>query len=113
MLLRLDYKHLADRNFRVETEIPMPAGDRLDILAQDKTNHNLLIEVKIEKPIRGIGQLFGYRVGLESSLSLVLAVSEKCWKKSPRSSAQFLCRACNDAKIEFWVVKAGGTSQNQ
>lgn len=94
---------------KVRTEAPMLAGGKCDILAEDQNGSRLLIEVKIGKPLHGIGQLFGYRVGLEPSPEMVLAVSEAWWRKSPGSSATFLRRACEEAGVALWVVAENGT----
>lgn len=105
-------ERLEREGYEVRTEVPMLAGGRCDILADNQNHSHLLIEVKIGKPLHGIGQLFGYRVGLEPRPRLVLAVSETWWHKSPGSSATFLRTACEEASVALWVVAEDGSPSN-
>lgn len=102
--------HLEAKGFRAETEVVTPSGGSCDILVTDQFGPLLLIEVKIRKPLRGIGQLFGYRAGLQPKPEMVLAVSEALWNNSPGSSATFLRQACKEAGIALWVIASDAPS---
>ncbi len=95
--------YLVEHGLSASTEVRMPGGGRCDIAAGEAEELQLIVEVKVADPLRGIGQLFAYRSGWQPPPSLVLAVPSRGvdWPS--------LNIACFEAGVELWLVEPDGT----
>jgi hypothetical protein len=95
-------QELRAAGFRVVSEGRLFHRGRYDLAVLDPDNpeSNLafaIIEIKVEDPIRGIGQLFGYRAGLKGDPHLVLVTVAQAW-------GAVELWACHEAGIEAWLL---------
>lgn len=97
-------ERLAGFGFSIEIEANS-AGGRCDIKATMDDSPGLLIETKISDPIRGVGQLFGYRWDYDPKPTMVLAVPKAI------SVNRLLWLSCLEAGVELWLVADDGKPQ--
>ena len=96
-------RRLAEHGLNTRTEAQMPGGGRCDIAASTAEELQLIVEVKVADPLRGIGQLFHYRSGWYPKPSLVLAIPSEGVDWPP------LNMACFEAGVELWLVEPDGS----
>lgn len=96
-------RHLAEHGLNTRTEAQMPGGGRCDIAAGTAEELQLIVEVKVADPLRGIGQLFSYRSGWYPKPSLALAIPSEGVDWPP------LNLACFEAGVELWLVEPDGS----
>ncbi len=96
-------RYLGEHGFAVRTEAPMSGGGRCDIAADEAGDVQLIVEVKVADPLRGIGQLSLYGSGWHPKPSLALAV--------PCDGVDWpmLNIACFGAEVELWLVETDGS----
>lgn len=97
-------ERLAGFGFSIEIEANS-AGGRCDIKAAMDGSPGLLIETKIADPIRGVGQLFGYRWDYDPKPTMVLAVPKAI------SVNRLLWLSCLESGVELWLVADDGEPQ--
>lgn len=79
-------------------------GGYIDLTVVEGGQAVALIETKVVEPMKGIGQLFGYRSGVKGSPTMVLAVPLEL-----EGVTDLLISACQEADIELWMVEGDGT----
>lgn len=96
-------QYLAEHGLNTRTEAQMPVGGRCDIAAGAAEELQLIVEVKVADPLRGIGQLFSYKSGWYPKPSLALAIPSEGVDWLP------LNIACFEAGVELWLVEPDGS----
>lgn len=79
-------------------------GGYIDIAALHNRKPVAIIETKITEPMKGIGQLFGYRFGVKGTPTMVLALPLRS-----ELLTDLLINACQEADVELWAIEKNGT----
>lgn len=88
------------RGFETTQEMVVVPRDRVDVAVHPGSGLQVLtlIEVKIADPIRGVGQVLSYQVGVGQPVHCVLVTSWEAFNSQ-------VSRACTVAEIELWVME--------
>lgn len=92
---------LNERGFETVREMVVKPRDRVDLAIIPNDQHNLraIIELKTADPIRGVGQVLSYQVGVPELAHRVLVIDGEVLNGQ-------VARACAVAEIELWAFMA-------
>ena len=88
------------RGFETTQEMVVIPRDRVDVAVYPNSSLQVLtlIEVKTADPIRGVGQILSYQLGVGQPTHRVLVIDREAFNSQ-------VARACTVAGIELWVMR--------